>query len=257
MIQRQAAFLLALAALATVATPGRADELQPVTPYRPSVSSPAQLPSPGQLELELGGLVIKADGGHRNSLPYAFKLGFNDSWGVVVGGEAWVSAPDDNGGRSHGVGDTTFVLKRAFLVDSATAFGLELGAKAPTAKDSIGSGHADYSVNGIYSHDFDAIHMDANLNLTRLGVWEDGIGRTQTGLSASFSTPVSERWGVTGEWSGTRRRGADRTAQALVAAAYSPSKFLTLDFGMAKSLNRASADWSLFGGMVLPLARLW
>ncbi|WP_229219878.1 transporter [Rugamonas fusca] len=257
MIQRQAASLLALAALAAVAAPGRADDMQPVTPYRPSVSSPAQLPYPGQLELEVGGLATRADGGHRNSLPYALKLGFSDSWGVVVGGEAWVSAPDDHGGRAHGVGDTTFVLKRAFLVDSATAFGLELGAKAPTARDSIGSGRADYSVNGIYSHDFDLVHMDANVNLTRLGVWDDGSSRTQTGLSASFSVPVSERWGVTGELSGTRRGGVDRTAQALVAAAYSPSKYMTLDVGLAKGLNRASADWSLFGGVVLPLARLW
>jgi hypothetical protein len=254
MIERQAACVLALAALAS---PGRAEDLQPVTPYRPSVSSPAQLPYPGQLELELGGLTTKADGAHRHSLPYTFKLALNDSWGVVAGGEAWVSAPDGDGGRSHGVGDTTFVLKRAFLIDSATAFGLELGAKAPTARDGIGSGRADYSVNGIYSHDFDTVHMDANLNLTRLGVWEAGSGRTQTGVSASFSAPVSERWGVTGELSGTRRGGADRTAQALVAAAYSPSKYMTLDVGMAKGLNRASADWSLFGGVVLPLARWW
>lgn len=256
MSPRQAASTLVLA-LVAVAAPGRADEPQPVTPYRPSVSSPAQLPYPGQLELELGGLATKADGAHRDSLPYAFKLGFNDSWGVVVGGEAWVSGPDDNGGRGHGVGDTTLVLKRAFLVDSATAYGLEVGAKVPTAKVGIGSGRADYSVNGIYSRDFDIVHMDANLNLTRLGVWEDGSGRTQTGVSASFSAPVSERWGMTGELSGTRRGGADRTAQALVAAAYSPSKTMTLDFGVAKGLNRASADWSLFGGMVLPLARWW
>ncbi|WP_229218582.1 transporter [Rugamonas brunnea] len=253
----QAACLLALATLATVAVPGRADEWQPVTPYRPSVSSPAQLPYPGQLELELGGLATKADGEHRNSLPYALKLAFNDNWGVVVGGEAWVSAPDDGGGRTHGVGDTTFVLKRAWLIDSATAFGMELGAKAPTARDSIGSGRADYSVNGIFSRDFDIVHMDANLNLTRLGVWEDGSSRTQTGVSASFSIPVSERWGMTGELAGTRRGGADRTAQALVAAAYSPSKYMTIDVGLAKGLNRASADWSLFGGVVLPLARLW
>lgn len=254
MIARQAACLLVLAALAPA---GRADDFQPVTPYRPSVSSPAQLPYPGQLELELGGLATKADGEHRNSLPYTFKLAFSENWGVELGGEAWVSAPADGGGRTRGVGDTVFILKRAFLVDSATAFGLELGAKAPTARDSIGSGRADYSVNGIYSHDFERVHMDANVNLTRLGAWDAGSGRTQTGLSASFSVPVSERWGVTGELSGTRRSGADRTAQLLVAAAYSPSKYMTLDVGMAKGLNRASADWSLFGGVVWPLARWW
>jgi hypothetical protein len=86
---------------------------------------------------------------------------------------------------------------------------------------------------------------------------EQGSGRVQTGLSASFSTPVSEQWGLTGEWSGTRRSGASGTAQVLAAAAYSPSKRLTIDFGFAHGLNRATPDWQIFSGLVLPLARLW
>ncbi|MBJ7313750.1 transporter [Rugamonas sp. CCM 8940] len=234
-----------------------AEDAPPVTPYRPSVSSPAQLPAPGQLELELGGLSSKSDGQRRNSLPFAFKLGFSEEWGVVLGGEAWVRARDDDGARVQGVGDTAFVLKRAFLVDSATAFGLELGAKAPTARDSIGSGRADYSVNGIFSRDLGKVHMDANFNLLRLGAVEEGSGRTQSGLSAAFSLPLSERWGAAAEWSGTRRGGAASTAQLLLAASYSPSKRLTFDFGLARGLNRASPDLSLFTGVVLPLARLW
>lgn len=229
----------------------------PITPYRPSVSSPAQLPAAGQLELELGGLSSKSDGGRRNSLPYTVKLGFNEQWGVVLSGEAYVSSPDDSGNRARGVGDTVFVLKRAFIVDDATAYGLELGAKAPTAKDSIGSGRADYSVNGIYSQDIGSVHMDANLNLTRLGVYEPGSGRTQTGLSTSFSMPVSERWGVTGELSGTRRADAASTAQVLLALSYSPTKRLTFDAGFAHGLNRASPDWSFFTGVVLPLGQVW
>ena len=233
------------------------EEGPPVTPYRPSVSSPAQLPAAGQLELELGGLSSKSDDGRRNSLPYAFKLGFNEQWGVVISGEGYVSAPDGDGGRAHGIGDTLFVLKRAFILDEASALGLELGAKAPTARDSIGSGRADYSLNGIYSQDIGSVHMDANLNATRLGAYDDGTGRVQTGLSASFSRPVNEQWGVTGEWSGTRRSGADSTAQLLVALSYSPSKRMTVDFGMAHGLNHATADWSFFSGVVLPLAKLW
>jgi len=243
--------------LLALALPVLAQDAPPITPYRPSVSSPAQLPAPGQLEMELGLLSSKSDDGRRNSLPTTFKLAFNPEWGVVIGGEAYVSAPDGNGGRAHGLGDTVFVLKRAFIIDDATAFGLELGAKAPTAKDTIGSGSADYDVNGIFSRDLGAVHMDANLNFTRLGAYDPGSGRTQTGLSASFSTPVSEQWGVTWEWSGTRRSGADSTAQALLAASYSPSKRLTIDAGFAHGLNRATPDWSFFTGLVFPLAKLW
>jgi hypothetical protein len=234
-----------------------AQEGPPVTPYRPSVSSPAQLPAAGQLELELGGLSSKSDDGRRNSLPYALKLGFNQQWGVVLVGEGYVSAPDGDGGRAHGIGDTQFVLKRAFILGEDSALGLELGAKAPTARDSIGSGRADYSLNGIYSQDIGSVHMDANLNGTRLGSYEPGSGRVQTGLSASFSTPLNEQWGATGELSGTRRSGAASTAQVLFAVSYSPSKRLTLDAGFAHGLNHASPDWSFFSGVVLPLAQLW
>ena len=46
--------------------------------------------------------------------------------------------------------------------------------------------------------------LNANLNATRLGLVDPGGSRTQWGASASFSTPLSEHWGLTGEVSGTR-----------------------------------------------------
>jgi len=256
-------FFVAPAWLALMlASPARAADADdhvapPVTPYRPSVSTPAQLPAPGQLELELGGLSARSADGQRGSLPYTLKLAFSEEWGVLVGGEALVTQPNGDGVRGRGLGDTQLVLKRAFLVDSETAFGLELGAKVPTAKDSIGSGRADYSLNTIYSKDYGQLHMDANLNATRLGAVDAGTGRLQTGWSTSFSLPVSARWGATGELSGARRAGDGSSAQLLVAATYNPSKRLAIDVGVAKGLNRAAQDWSLFSGLVVPLARLW
>jgi hypothetical protein len=101
------------------------------------------------------------------------------------------------------------------------------------------------------------VHMDANLNATRLGAYEPGSGRIQKGWSASFSAPASEKWEVTTELSGTRRRGQGNTAQLLLAASYSPTKRLTIDWGVARGLTSASPDWSLFSGIVLPLAKLW
>jgi hypothetical protein len=234
-----------------------AEEAGSVTPYRPSVSSPAQLPAVGQLEYEAGFLSTRAGGGRRDSMPVLFKLAFSEQWGVLVGADAYVSARDAGGTRARGLGDTSVTLKRAFLVDSATAFGLEFDAKLPTAKDSIGSGKADYTLNTIFSKDLGKVHMDANANLTRLGAWDAGTGRNQAGLSASFSTELAEHWGATAELSGTHRSGADNTAQLLLAGAYSPSKHLTIDVGVAHGLNAASPDWSLFGGLVVPLDQLW
>jgi hypothetical protein len=234
-----------------------AEEEAGVTPYRPSVSSPAQLPLAGQLELEYGGLSSKTDDTRRNSLPYLLKLAFNKDWGILLGGDAYVSQKDASGIRARGLGDTTLVLKRAFLMDDTTAFGLELGAKIPTAKDSLGSGKADYSLNSIFSKDIGKVHMDANLNFTRNGAIGIGTGRMQTGLSSSFSMPVSERSGVTAELSGTHRNGVVNTAQFLTAATFSPSKRLTIDMGVARGLTSASPDWSLFTGVVMPIAKLW
>ncbi|MES2105463.1 MAG: transporter [Pseudomonadota bacterium] len=234
-----------------------ADDDAGVLPYRPSVSSPAQLPQPGQLEFELGGLSSKSGDSRRDSLPYLFKLAFNPQWGLLFGGEAYVSARDDSGNRARGLGDSNLVLKRAFLVDDATAFGLEFGAKLPTAKDSIGSGSADYSVNGIYSQDMGKLHMDLNLNFSKLGGVDAGTSRVQSGLSSSFSLPIADQWGTNFEWSGTRRSGVGSTAQLLGALTYSPSKRMTVDFGVIRGLNKASPDWALFTGIVVPVARLW
>ncbi|HEX2604337.1 MAG TPA: transporter [Oxalicibacterium sp.] len=239
-----------------LALPAYADELPPVTPYRPSVATPAQLPAPGQLELEMGGLSVKNDSERRNSLPYTLKLAFSEEWGVLLGGEAFVS-DRQNGEHTNGFGDTSITLKRAFALEDKTALGLEFTAKAPTAKDELGSGKADYTLNGIFSKDIGELHMDLNLNQTRLGAIDPGTGRMQTGWAASFSTSIKEQWTLTGELSGTRQANAPNTAQLLAAVTYNPTPRLAIDIGVAKGLTNASQDWSLFTGIVLPLANLW
>ena len=151
------ALLLAATLLAGTASVHAADAPDDggpaVVPYRPSVSTPAQLSAPGWLELEAGGLRASGDGSARTSIPYTLKLAFTPDWGIRVGGEGWVrqSAPGD---AQSGVGDTSVVLKRRFAVSDATAWGVELGETFPTAKSSIGLGHAATTVNGIFSSDF-------------------------------------------------------------------------------------------------------
>jgi hypothetical protein len=247
-----ALIVLSLAGVASAADAG----FEPVAPYRPSVSSPAQLPAAGQLEFEFGGLRQRSADTRRTGTPYLFKLAFDKAWGVLIGGEAHVWQRDA-GDRAQGLGDTTLTLKRAWGAGEDSALGLELGVKLPTAKDAIGSGKADYAVNTIYSRDLGPVHMDANLNALRLGAVDAGTARTQWGASASFSTPLSADWGVTGELSGTRRSGAEHGSQVLAALSYSPSKFLTIDFGVARATRPTPATTSLFAGVVFPLAKLW
>ena len=228
-----------------------------VTPYRPSVSSPAQLPAAGQLELELGGQRARSTDQRRTGLPYLFKLAFNAEWGVLLGGEAHVWSKDAAGNRLQGFGDTTLVLKRAWKASESTGFGVEVGAKLPTARDGIGSGKADCTVNTIFSRDLGPVHLDANVNVARLGAVDDGGSHTQWGASTAVSTALSDRWGLTGEWSGTRRPGADSGSQLLAALTLSPTKRLTVDLGVARAVHPSPAVTTVFAGVVLPLGKWW
>ena len=243
--------------LITAATVSWSQDKSGVTPYRPSISNPAELSRPGQIELEFGGLHKRDSPTREDSLPYLLKFGLTKEWGILVGGDAHVWSRDESGAREHGVGDTTITLKRAFAVRDETAFGLELGAKIPTAKDAIGVGKTEYTLNGIYSQDFGRIHMDANINATRIGLVEQSTGRTQKGLSAALSTELSKDWSGTAEVSGIHRKGTQSESQFLAAVVYSPNKRYAVDIGLAKGLNHSSHNWSVFSGFVVPIANLW
>lgn len=254
---RPAMLFASLAMVFAGAVHAQDDGEPPITPYRPSVSTPAQLPFPGQLELELGGQRISDGSSRRTSPPYLFKLAFTNEWGLLVGGEAYVWTLGDEG-RFEGVGDTNVTLKRAWIVDDHTAFGMEFTVKVPTASDPIGSGKTDYEVNTIYSHDFGPVHMDVNLNATQLGQVDLGSARTQFGGATAFSVALpGDHWGLIGEVSGTHRRGADNGLQFLSALTFSPTKRLTFDMGFARAIRPRPATTTLFAGVVLPLARLW
>lgn len=238
-------------------------EEEKLTPYRPSVASPAQLSTPGQLELELGGLVTIDYASRRSAMPYLFKLAFSEEWGVSIGGDGYVSISDLSGGekkeRMVGIGDTNLTLKRAFIVDKATAFGVELSANIPTAKKTIGSGSADYAINSIFSRDFDGFHLDLNLGLTRTG--KDRSNKITSAVS--FSVPLgNEKWQAIGELSGSHNNGGDGggSAQVLYGFSYSPNNRLTVDFGLVNGVavyHREKTDRRIFAGLVIPLAKLW
>jgi hypothetical protein len=251
---------LLAATLLAVAVTARADADggPAVVPYRPSVSTPAQLSAPGWLELEAGGLRATGpdSGTARTTLPYTLKLAFTPDWGIRVGGDAWVrqTAP---GLSQSGGGDTAVVLKRRFAVSDATAWGLELGGTFPTAPAAIGIGHPQATINGIFSSDFaSAWHTDINLNATHLG----GPGQPspwQAGWAAALSRNLNDAWGAVGELSGTHQSGAADTAQFLAAVSWNQSPAAVFDVGAARGLTDASPRWQVFAGVTVRLAKLF
>jgi len=247
----------AIAAIACLGAAHAADDGGPsVVPYRPSVSTPAQLSAPGWLELEAGGLRASDSGASRTTLPYALKLAFTPDWGVRVGGDAWVHQTV-GGASQNSFGDTSVVLKRRFAVSDATAWGLELGETFPTAKDGAGIGHAQTTLNGIFSSDFaPGWHTDINVNETHLG--GSGAGSAwQLGVAAALSRNLTDAWGVVGEFSGTHQAGAPDTAQFLAAASWNQSPAAVFDFGAARGLTDATPHWQVFAGVTVRLGRLF
>ena len=229
-----------------------------VTPYRPTVSTPAQLSAAGWLEGEFGGLDTAGPGLERSaSIPYAIKLAFTPDWGIRISGNAYQFGADDDGTTSRGFGDTSLVLKRRFGINDASAFGLEFSALAPTAPKAIGNGRPAYGTNGIYSIDFgDGYHADVNLFLTRLG-GSAAVSPWQSGYAVALSHPISKAWGLFGEFSGFHQRGLPDTDQYLTGATYNVSKRLVIDMGAEAGLTSASPRWGVFSGFTVLLDRLF
>ena len=202
-------------------------------------------------------LLVEDDRMIGESLRAALKLAFSPDWGIRVGGDAWVHQPGF-GDDGRGVGDTSVVLKRRFAVSDATAWGLELGEKFATAGSTLGSGHADTTVNAIFSSDFaPAWHTDLNVNETRLGVPSGQSRAWQTGWAAAVSRTLTDTWGAVGEFSGMHQAGTPSTAQFLVAASCNASPAAVFDFGAAHGLNDATPHVSVFAGVTLRLAKLF
>lgn len=242
--------ILFLGSLMVSTTPARAEDPMAV-PYRPTVSTQANLPAAGWLEVELG--VARISGGNedkrRDNINYLLKYAFDENWAMLLGGEAHVRrrTPDDE--TVSGLGDTSLTLKRRFAYNEQTLFGIEAGFTAPSAKQSIGSGKADYTVNTILSTELGPVHLDANLRGTRVGKVDPGTGRFESTWAAAFSLNADSGSYVAAEFSGVNRRQVAPVTQFMVAGGYAPNKRTVFDIGASWGLSRAAPDWGIFAGV--------
>ena len=221
-----------------------------VTPYRPTVSNPADLPAPGFLESEFGALSGKGGGfRRRDSIPVLLKYGFTENAGLLFGGEGRVRLTGNDGERAEGGGDSVLLLKLRHPLTKKAALGLEAGYKFATAKKEIGSGKNDAIMNGIASIELNGWQIDANLGVTRLGLETTGESRHAYNLSLAAAHAIAQDWNAAAEVSGVSQKGVPVTSQYLMALAYSFSKTIVLDCGAAWGLSRAATDRQVFAGM--------
>ncbi len=228
-----------------------------VTPYRPTLSNPADLPVPGWIEGEFGGQHVAGDGGSRNdSTPWLLKYAFDENHGVLIGGNAFLHDAPVGMPSLSGFGDISLEWKQRFPLSDKAALGIEAGAILPTAADDLGIGKPAWTVNAIYSSDLGALHLDVNAGGTRYTTKSNGVARWQSAWAAAGSWSLSDILGAALELSGNHQRGVASASQVLGAINYNRSTHLVLDAGLAYGLTRAAHDISLFAGATVYLGRL-
>ena len=221
------------------------------TPYRPTVSNPADLPVPHHFEWEAGGYATRDPGdAHHASIPYLLKYAFTDDIGILIGGESFVVDRED-GDKTSGWGDTAVTMKFHHAVSESTGIGLEAGVALPTASHNLGSGHTDYTLNGIVSTEAMGCDVDINMSYTRLGSADAGTGRDEIGWAVSASHDLAGKWGVAGEFSGSEQRGTRGEAQFLSALSFTATPTLVFDGGALFGLNSQSTRYGIFTGVTM------
>jgi len=249
-------------ATALVVSPVRAqtsdDDSEPgVTPYRPTVSNPADLSAPGWFEGELGGLrTLNQDRSRNDSVPWLLKYALDENYGLLLGGNGYVSQELPGVPTQQSFGDTSLEWKQRFPISDHAAFGIEAGVLVPTASHDLGAGKAQWLLNGIFSTDLGAAHLDVNLAETHGGDTPPQVSLWQTGWAAAISRPLAGNWGGAFELSGIYQQGAPSQSQALFALNYNWSRQLVLDCGAAYGLTHAAHDRSLFAGATFLIGRL-
>lgn len=237
--------------------PGLSSDEPGVTPYRPTVSNPADLSAPGWLEAEFGGLrSYNEDHSRGDSVPWLLKYAFDENYGLLLGGGGYVSAQAPGLPSQASFGDTYLEWKQRFPVSDTAAFGVEAGVVAPTAAHDLGAGKPQWLVNGIFSTDVGALHLDVNLAETHGGDTAAQVSSWQTGWAAAISRPLAGNWGGAFELSGIYQQGAASQSQALFALSYNWSRQLVFDCGAAYGLTHAAHDRSLFAGATFLIGRL-
>lgn len=219
-----------------------------VTPYRPTISNPAELSALRHLEVEFGaqsnqtGMVEE-----RNSLPFTLKFPFAEQWGLLVNGEAWIKSRNADE-TIYGFGNTSVLLKHYYPISETLAVGFEAGSVLPSARYSLGQGHTDYLANLIVSKDIFDLRVDINAGVTRKGFKEEDLDRYRYNWAIAPSKMITERWGIAGEFSGTFAKQQKPTSQFLASLNYLMTPQLMLDFGGAIGLATISDDYNIFAG---------
>lgn len=210
------------------------------TPYRPTISNPAELPVPGYFEFEMGWLRDTGKGEHHTAFPLLAKYAFSEDFGILLGSDFGIRQTNTAGEVGKGHGDTNLTLKFRHPLSDSSALGLELGGRFATSTPGLGNERNDYTINGIYSGNFGPFRGDINFGVTRLGTTTPDKGQDMAVWAFALSRAIDERWTVAAEVSDTARRGTRASGLLLGSVSYSVAPNLVFDVAYGKSFTRTA-----------------
>jgi hypothetical protein len=250
---RQDAFLspylaaMSLAAFLAILSPGvvLAAEAE-ATPQRPSLSFNTSTVLSGAFEMEWGGLLTE----EVQSVPAFLKFGATDRVELEMGFDS-IRSMDLDGEPVTSRGDLVLgVRTRHDPSWDGPSIAWVGWVKAPTARDSAGSGEVDAGVIGIASGSLGRGSLDLNLGFSALGQPDGGtVGQAQ--LIATVGLPAPAPWSVyvEGAWQRTATHGDGSFFDAGLGYAASPRAVLDLAAGFGSS--RGYPDWVVHVGWTI------
>jgi hypothetical protein len=196
-------------------------------PNRPTFATTAETVQRGVLEIEFG---FEAADGHQN-LNGLLKFGLFKNLELRIANNPFERDQGVAGQTDTGAG---FKYKIFPQKGARPTVSILYTATMPTATRGLGAGGVGQSVQLLVSKDFGKHHIDLNEG-AQFVARQGAPGFDHNYFSAfSYSHPITERWGWTGEVAGFSWTNATTpaTMTLLVAATYSPSPRLVLDGGV-------------------------
>jgi hypothetical protein len=194
-------------------------------PNRPTITTTAEAVQRGVVELEYG---FELADGHQN-MNGLLKFGIFRDLELRLANNPFERDAGITGLSDTGIGFKWRVVRQKSKVPTIS---LLYTASAPTATQGLGTGAFGHSVQLLVSKDFGKHHFDVNEGPQFVGRPQGGFDRNYF-TSLSYSHPITEKLGWTGELAGFSKTNANTPASMVVLGAftYAVKPRLVLDAG--------------------------
>lgn len=230
---------------------------EPVNPDRPDVTNGTHIVDVGLLQIEVGGLYVRAAGGRAWGSPVTARIGLLDWLEGRVGTDGLLTQIDGDA-RVTGLGNVQLGAKLRLWADPG---GIPVLSILPTvtlptasAEKGLGSGDADFTIVLLTGRDFGArTHLDVNYGAGSIGAGGPRPHFAQQIVSLSASMAATARWNpyLEGFWFSRQTPDTGAMSAMDLGAIVTLNARLALDGGIQFGLSRDAPDVAAFGGISL------